>query len=323
MNEKMIRRQIRRSFHPVSWSLVVYYIIMNVAVGVVMFVDIMIGMIKSISAGGDLTQDAVMSAASNGWGYILAGIAGLVILLCWKGKRFWKEEIWAKGRPVTFGGFCAMLALVIGCQMAATIGSYILELILNQFGLSIQASMESATVSVDTFSLWLYMAVWAPVTEELLFRGLIQRLLLPYGKRFAIFASAFLFGIFHGNLIQSPYAFLVGLILGYVACEHSIAWAMLLHMINNMVVADMLNRVLSFLPEMTAGVVIWLVLLAFAVAALVILIAKREKIRQWRTAETVHKTYLSCFFTSFGMVAFTVIIGLMMIYSFVIIVSPL
>ena len=318
MNEKMVRRQIRRSFHPVSWSLVVYYIIMNVAVGVVMFVDIMIGMIKSISAGGDITQDAVMSAASNGWGYILAGIAGLVILLCWKGKRFWKNEIWAKGRPVTFGGFCAMLALVIGCQMAATIGSYILELILNQFGLSIQASMESASMTVDTFSLWLYMAVWAPVTEELLFRGLIQRLLLPYGKRFAIFASAFLFGIFHGNLIQSPYAFLVGLILGYVACEHSIAWAMLLHMINNMILGDSFSRITMGLPVGITNLIFLLLTAGCAVAGIVILIVKRREIR-CRLGQRMDKRVLGCFFSNPGTIVLTVMmVGNMLLMLFLV-----
>ena len=55
----------------------------------------------------------------------------------------------------------------------------------------------------------------------------------------------------------------------------------------DLVVADMLYRMLSFLPEMTSGVVIWLILLAFAVAGLVILIVKRDKVREWRTSESL------------------------------------
>lgn len=308
MNEKMIRRQIRRSFHPVSWSLVVYYIIMNVAVSIVLFADIMIQMIKSIGAGGDITEDAVMNAASNGWGYILAGIAGLIILFCWKGKRFWKEEIWAKGRPMNFGAFCAVLVLVVGCQMAATIGANILEMILNQFGLSAQASMESASMTVDTFSLWLYMAVWAPVTEELLFRGLIQRLMLPYGKRFAIFASAFLFGIFHGNLVQSPYAFLVGLILGYVACEYSIAWAMLLHMINNMILGDSFMRVTMGMPVGLANLIFLLLTAGCAIAGIIILIVKRWEIR-CRLGQRMDKRVLGCFLSNPGTIVLMVMMA--------------
>lgn len=317
MDEKMIRKQIRRSFHPVSWSLVVYYIIMNVAVGIVLFADVMIRLIREIAAGssGD-TAAALVDAASNGWGYILAGIAGLVILFCWKGKNFWKDQIWAKGRPMTFGAFCAMLALVVGCQMAATLGAGILELILNQFGLSIQASMESATMSVDTFSLWLYMAVWAPVTEELLFRGLLQRLMMPYGKRFAIFASAFLFGIFHGNLVQSPYAFLVGLILGYVACEHSIAWAMLLHMINNMILGDSFSRVTMGLPFELSNMIFLLLTAGCAIAGIVILLVKRREIR-CRLGGPMDKRVLGCFFTNPGTIVLTVMmVGNMILMLF-------
>lgn len=308
MNEKMIRKQIRRSFHPVSWSLVVYYIIMNVAVAIVMFTDVMIQMIRNISAGDAYLEEALVNAASNGWGYILAGIAGLIILFCWKGKGFWKEQIWAKGRPMTFGGFCAMLALVVGCQMAATIGANIMELILNQFGLSIQASMESASMTVDTFSLWLYMAVWAPVTEEILFRGVIQRLMLPYGKRFAIFASAFLFGIFHGNLVQSPYAFLVGLILGYVACEYSIAWAMLLHMINNMILGDSFSRITMGLPEEISNLLFLLLTAGCAIAGLVILIVKRREIRRV-LGRPMDKRVLGCFFSNPGTIVLTVMMA--------------
>lgn len=318
MDEKRIRRQIRRSFHPVSWSLVVYYIIMNVAVGMVMFADMMIRMIKNIAAGGDILTDALTEAAGNGWGYILAGIVGLVILFCWKGKKFWKEQIWAKARPMTPDTFAALLVLVVGCQMVATIGGGIMELILNQFGLSAQEAMRNASPSMDTFSMWLYVAVWAPVTEELLFRGLIQRLMLPYGKRFAIFGSAFLFGIFHGNLVQSPYAFLVGLILGYVACEHSIAWAMLLHMINNMVLGDSFSRITMGLPEKVSNLIFLLLTAVCAVAGVIILIVKRREIRR-RLGRPMDKRALGCFFSNPGTIVLTVMmVGNMLMMLFLV-----
>lgn len=86
-------------------------------------------------------------------------------------------------------------------------------------------------------SLALYTAVAAPVTEELLFRGAVLRSLQPYGKRFAIFCSALLFGLVHQNLTQTPFAFGFGLLAGYVAMEYSILWSMSLHILNNAVLA--------------------------------------------------------------------------------------
>ena len=88
----------------------------------------------------------------------------------------------------------------------------------------------------------------APVTEELLFRGGRLRSLQPYGKRFAIFCSALLFGLVHQNLTQTPFAFGFGLLAGYVAVEYSILWSMSLHILNNAVLAlglDALLRPLS------------------------------------------------------------------------------
>ena len=321
---KAMKKELRRRFSGTGWTLLIYYIILNVAVIFWMFFETIFTMLQQfpVMEPADLEQIA-MEASQSGWGYALAILIGMLILLLWKKPRYFKEELFVKGLPMSAGTFFGILCVFLGGQFLSQMMLSVTEVVLNLFGYSILGGLEALAVDFSDFSMFLYAGILAPITEEILFRGLVQRSLMPFGKRFAIFCSAFTFGMFHGNLVQTPFAFLVGLVLGYVAAEYNIFWAMLLHMINNMVVADMLNRVLSFLPEMTAGVVIWLVLLAFAVAALVILIAKREKIRQWRTAETVHKTYLSCFFTSFGMVAFTVIIGLMMIYSFVIMGSPL
>ena len=69
----------------------------------------------------------------------------------------------------------------------------------------------------------------------MLFRGLILRTLRPFGKRFAIVMSAVLFGMFHGNLLQAPCAMVIGLLFGYAAMEHSILWAVALHVFINQV----------------------------------------------------------------------------------------
>lgn len=307
MEEKMLRKQIRRSFNPVGWSLVLYYLIMNIAVTAVVFVDVIIREISAVVSGTVLSPDEVMnSAMSNAWGYLLAGAVGMLVLFLWKGKTFWKQEIWAKGKPMTAKAFFAILVVFLGCQMAATIGSTILEMILNRFGLSIVETMEQASPTVNTLSLFLYMAVWAPFSEEILFRGVIQRLMLPHGKKFAIFASALLFGLFHGNLVQTPYAFLVGLILGYVASEYSIAWAMLLHMINNMLLGDSLMRVTQGLPESAVNGIILGLTGTCAVAGIIILAMSRGKIWQDLGDEKMDRRALRGFFSNAGVIVLTV-----------------
>lgn len=321
---KAMKKALRRNFSTTGWILVIYYLIMNAAVFVCVFMESIIAMMTHLSRGDfDGFLDAAMSTQDSGWGYFLTAGVGILILLAWKKPRFWREEIWAKGKPMKPGAFLAILCIFMSGQAVYQIGVTGLELALNAFGLSIIEGMNALSMDMDSFSMFLYGGILAPITEEILFRGLIQRPLQPYGKKFAIFCSAFCFGIFHGNLIQTPYAFLVGLVLGYVAAEYSVAWAMVLHMFNNLVVADMLNRVTRHLPETLAGMIVLGIVALFTLAAVIIAIVKRKEISAYLRSERMNRTCLRCFFSSAGMIVLMVLMGFSMILSAVLMISPL
>lgn len=78
--------------------------------------------------------------------------------------------------------------------------------------------------------------VSAPLLEELLMRGLVyERLKETVGDlRAAMIISSVIFGLFHGNVIQGLYAFILGLFLvqAYESC-HSLFLAVLAHMAVN------------------------------------------------------------------------------------------
>lgn len=320
---KTIKKQHRRRVGSVGWILLVYYAIMNACVGVFAFGEVMISLIRSIAAGNLEGIAADAAGATGAWGYFLAAAIGMIILLCWKKRDFWKNQIWARGKPMKMGDFLILLSLFFSGQLVYQIVMTVAELILNSFGLSVLAGMEAVSMDMENFSMFLYGGILAPVTEELLFRGLVQRTLQPYGKRFAILCSAFTFGIFHGNLLQAPYAFLVGLVLGYVASEYSIAWAMLLHMMNNLVLGDMLPRLTGGLPEYVSGLILFAILIPCAIVSIVMLVVKREEIRAYRRENPVYGYCVRCFFSSGGMITLMVIMGISMIASIFVMVGPM
>lgn len=320
--ERWVQKNLRRSFSRVGWILLIYYAMINVAVLAVSILEIAIGMIREFAAGNyKAAYDA--GGATGNWGYLLAIGVGLLILLLWKKPRFWKEEIWAKGKPMGFGTFWGLLCVFLSCQMIYQFAVMAVELILNAAGLTMLEGLEAMAADTDQFSMFLYAGILAPISEELLFRGLIQRTLLPYGRKFAIFCSAFAFGLFHGNLYQSPYAFLVGLILGYVASEYSIAWAMVLHMVNNLVIADMIPRVTAGLPEEAASLIIWAVIFVCTVAAIVVLIVKRREVGAWMRQERMNGLYLKCFFTCPGMILLMILMVISMVVTTCMTITPL
>ena len=80
----------------------------------------------------------------------------------------------------------------------------------------------------------LYGCLIAPVTEELFYRGMLLKLFSKANQRFAIFFSALLFGLGHGNLPQFLLAFLVGIFLGHITMKHnSIIPAIICHIVVN------------------------------------------------------------------------------------------
>lgn len=92
-----------------------------------------------------------------------------------------------------------------------------------------------------TFSgqpLWQTIAVLvllAPAAEELIFRGLVQnRLKEGWGAGVGILLSAFLFGAYHGNMVQFIYAFCMGIVLAVLyETTHSLLIPIAAHMASN------------------------------------------------------------------------------------------
>ncbi len=320
MEEKQIRRYLRRQFRPLGWSLVVYYLIMNAMVMLTMAVDSATLALKNLVNGRPgLPMEKVQDVlAQNAWGYLLTIAVGLTILLAWKGWDFFREEVFAKQKKMHFGSFCGILCVFLGCQVGVSLYATVLEALLNCIGLSAMTALEAATITAETFSMFFYASIAAHVVEEILFRGFLQRSLLPFGKKFAIFGSALLFGMFHGNLIQTPYAFLVGLVLGYVAAEYNIWWAILLHMVNNMVLADLLPRLLSFLPGMAGDMVMGSIVWGFAIAAVVILIVKRREVKTYLRSECMDRRCLRGFFLNSGFV----VMSILLIVNMLMMVTP-
>ena len=77
-------------------------------------------------------------------------------------------------------------------------------------------------------------AILPALVEEFALRGVVLGSLRKYGDTFAIIVSAALFGIMHGNLEQMPFAFIIGLYLGFITVKTGSVWsAVLLHLINN------------------------------------------------------------------------------------------
>ncbi len=110
-----------------------------------------------------------------------------------------------------------------------------------------------------------------PVVEEVLFRGIIFRLLRRWTSfPWAMFLSALAFGAYHGNLVQFVYAGVCGVLLAYL-CEtyRSILAPILSHMAMN-VGAVIFTQLGVFANIMKSGIISTVVILFCGVIGMVV-----------------------------------------------------
>ena len=140
-----------------------------------------------------------------------------------------------------------------------------------------QQLMENAGIGSD---LWANLAavILAPLGEELVFRGVafhyarkaVEGMRRP-GTAFWIAncIQALLFGIYHMNLIQGIYAFVIGLVLGYLFQRYgSLIPGVLAHLVFNGMSALLGDTAYAWIPES----VIWYAVIGVAGIGLVLII---------------------------------------------------
>lgn len=150
-----------------------------------------------------------------------------------------------------------------------------------------------------------FMVVLAPIFEEYIFRKLIIDRTIHYGERIAIVVSAFLFALFHGNLNQFAYAFVLGLFWGFLyAKTGSVKYTIWMHMCINflgsvpgmlmmrseayqgiltLASADDLQQLALFLSEHVAELILFMVyslaIIIFALSGIVLFFINLKKMR--------------------------------------------
>lgn len=124
------------------------------------------------------------------------------------------------------------------CAVAA-LGTIIPMLGLQQLVPLPDIARQSVTALIDDRFGYIALCIFAPLVEELVFRGAILRSLLraPYSPAIAITVSAIIFAAAHLNPAQMPHAFIIGLLLGWMYLRTgSILPGTAFHWVNNTIV---------------------------------------------------------------------------------------
>lgn len=187
-------------------------------------------------------------------------------------------------RPKKGSGFAPAICIGLGLCVIGNYLTVIFTLITEGLFSSKPTGAPSDVTSASQISFVGFLvsvlatAVVASLVEEFAIRGVVMQPLRRFGDKFAIVISALVFSAIHGNFQQIPFAFVVGLALGYVVIRTGSIWAgVLLHFINNLwsVCAEYLSYLV---PEMTYVIVYYIVNVVFCTLAIIsaIVLYKRD-----------------------------------------------
>lgn len=162
-----------------------------------------------------------------------------------------KPTVNARIQGVDRRHFVAAALMGYGMQIVTTLIMVLVNVLL-------PSVMEEYNTLVDGSGITTYGPMWVistlvlpPLVEEAGFRGLGLTYLERAGVPFAVanIVQALAFGIFHMNLTQGIYTFVLGLALGYVTHRSgSIAPAMLMHLVYNLMGTLGSDLIYSYLP---------------------------------------------------------------------------
>lgn len=175
----------------------------------------------------------------------------------------------------------AWIGFGMGCCIIANFAvSYIIAIINTITGRELsQSEMTEPNSVFSCVLLVICLAVMPGICEELAMRCFSLQLLRKYGKGFAVFAVSIVFGLLHGNVVQFIFAFLVGMVLGFVTVKtDSIVPAMFIHAFNNGM------SVVQYIVKYAAGenwanrstVAVYVFWFVAAIASVVYLLVKKQ-----------------------------------------------
>lgn len=129
------------------------------------------------------------------------------------------------------GLFFKLLLMCLPMMWAGSVFGSMLSMVLSNG----ETTDRVADLAMQT-NIWnvVFLVIVGPVFEEWLFRKQLIDHTRKYGEKTAILLSGLAFGLFHMNLFQFFYAFLLGLMFGYVYTRTSkLRYSTAMHMIIN------------------------------------------------------------------------------------------
>ena len=241
--------------------------------------------------------------------YLLSCLVAVVYAFCSERQTMTGHELhgdddvrWNIGRRIVVWPLVLALALLVVGQGIVLGLNQGLEALVPMLHVTPAILMSPLNDLYGSLPMMLYALLILPLTEEIIFRGVIMNGLRRFGRVFAIITSAFLCAFMQMQPVQAIWAFLIGLVLGALSMEYGLVWAIGAHILASVGYSGLIPRWLSNAPVQVRWAVA-VVLALIVVAGLVILVRKfsslRAYAREYRAPKGVYASWRQSWFVIF------------------------
>ncbi len=128
--------------------------------------------------------------------------------------------------------------ITLGASVLGIMAASILLTAFTSLGLNYNVSADPTPNSVVAKVLYIIsLSVLPAIFEEIACRGILMQSLRRHGDSFALIVSSIVFSLLHGNFMQIPNAFVLGLVMGFFALRtNSLLTSMTMHFFNNFII---------------------------------------------------------------------------------------
>ncbi|MBR4282130.1 MAG: CPBP family intramembrane metalloprotease [Clostridia bacterium] len=229
------------------------------------------------------------------------------IIIAWCSKQKITELI-----PFKKTSFSTALGLFLFGFLSLAIGGMLSDIVAFVLPTSSAILEISQSPNPTSYSEWialiLYSAAIPALVEEFVFRGVMLNSLRRYGDAIAIWFSAIMFALVHGNFLQIAVTLPAGLFLGFITvCSGNIWVAVALHFANNFIacitgelysllspiITSVIGEVSSDIMGIIFSGIIYAIYIIFGIVGAIILKAKFKKDENFGTASNGTVTCLT------------------------------
>lgn len=189
-----------------------------------MFLSIFLAIFQSAGGGDAISYAEVVERYTEQALYLLLAASVICIpifVLLFRNDRKKEQRIKQKETSVVAWIVLAIMAVTLCFSLNALLGFSGLDKISQKYQ-EVAQTLYSGGVLLEIIT----VGILGPICEELIFRGLMFRRMCEYTKpAIAVIASALVFAIYHGNIVQGVYAFVLGIVMAVCYQRFQTLWA--------------------------------------------------------------------------------------------------